>query len=99
MLLLQTINTKTEITNAKGAKMKRLILIWENLIHHPTARKLAISELEASKRSFLEMKRNEEYYTHMVNYELGRIERLERYLEGETPLESTMPKKTPRGSK
>ena len=51
------------------------------LINPPSARTLAIKELESAKRSFLENKTHAEYYSTLYSFDTQRIARLEKYIE------------------
>lgn len=62
--------------------------IWVAITRPPKAKELALKELENAKRSYLENKTHQEFYASQVTFELGRIARLEKYLE---PLPESQP--------
>jgi hypothetical protein len=53
------------------------------LVNPPSARTLAIKELESAKRSFLQNKTHSEYYSTLCTFETMRIARLEKYVESD----------------
>lgn len=61
--------------------MNALRRVWAALISPPLAKTLAAKELENARRSYLEHKTHQEFYASQVTFELGRITRLEKYLE------------------
>jgi len=61
--------------------MNKIRNLWQFATHPPTARTLAIRELEKAKREFLEYKTHAEYYTTLCSFEAQRIARLEKYLD------------------
>lgn len=61
--------------------MNKLKAIWSAVTKPPTAKALAIKELEDAKRSYLEHKTHAEYYSTLCSFENQRIARLEKYLE------------------
>lgn len=61
--------------------MNKLKAIWSAVTKPPTAKALAIKELENAKRSYLEHKTHAEYYSTLCSFENQRIARLEKYLE------------------
>ena len=61
--------------------MNALRRFWMLLTNPPSASVLARKELESAKRSYLEHKTHQEFYASQVTFELGRITRLEKYLE------------------
>lgn len=61
--------------------MNKLKAIWAAVTKPPTAKALAIKELENAKRSYLEHKTHAEYYSTLCSFENQRIARLEKYLE------------------
>ena len=61
--------------------MNALRRVWAALISPPLAKTLAAKELENARRSYLENKTHQEFYASQVTFELGRITRLEKYLE------------------
>lgn len=61
--------------------MNALRRVWAALISPPLAKTLAVKELENARRSYLEHKTHQEFYASQVTFELGRITRLEKYLE------------------
>lgn len=69
----------------KGMKMDKIQQLWKLLTHRPSAKDLALKELENAKRGFLENKTQAEYYTVLCNFETQRIKRLEQYLEEPLP--------------
>ena len=62
-------------------KMNALKRFWMLLTNLPSAKSIAAKELESAKRSYLESKTHQEFYASQVTFELGRITRLEKYLE------------------
>ena len=65
--------------------MNTLKQIWIMLINPPSARSLAIKELENAKRAYLQNKTHAEYYATLCSFENQRIARLEKYLDPEPP--------------
>ena len=63
--------------------MNALKRLWMLLTNPPSAKSIAAKELESAKRSYLENKTRQEFYSSQVTFELGRITRLEKYLEEE----------------
>lgn len=61
--------------------MNALRRVWAALISPPLTKTLAAKELENARRSYLENKTHQEFYASQVTFELGRITRLEKYLE------------------
>ena len=61
--------------------MNALRRVWAALISPPLAKILAAKELENARRSYLDNKTHQEFYASQVTFELGRITRLEKYLE------------------
>lgn len=61
--------------------MNALRRVWAALISPSLAKTLAAKELENARRSYLENKTHQEFYASQVTFELGRITRLEKYLE------------------
>lgn len=61
--------------------MNALRRVWAALISPPLAKTLAAKELENAKRSYLEHKTHQEYYSNLCSFETQRITRLEKYLE------------------
>jgi len=61
--------------------MNALRRVLAALISPPLAKTLAAKELENARRSYLENKTHQEFYASQVTFELGRITRLEKYLE------------------
>ena len=61
--------------------MNKIRNLWQFVTYPPTAKTLAIRELEKAKREFLEYKTHAEYYTTLCSFETQRIARLEKYLE------------------
>lgn len=61
--------------------MNALRRVWAALISPPLAKTLAAKELENARLSYLENKTHQEFYASQVTFELGRITRLEKYLE------------------
>ena len=62
-------------------KMNAIKRIWLAVTNPPSAKTLAAKELENARRSYLESKTHQEFYASQVTFELGRITRLEKYLE------------------
>ena len=62
-------------------KMNAIKRIWLAVTNPPSAKSLAAKELENARRSYLENKTHQEFYASQVTFELGRITRLEKYLE------------------
>jgi hypothetical protein len=54
---------------------------WQAATHPPKAKELAAKELENARRSYLEHKTHQEYYSNLCSFETQRIARLEKYLE------------------
>lgn len=67
--------------------MNALRRVWAALISPPLAKTLAAKELENARRSYLENKTHQEFYASQVTFELGRITRLEKYLEDQIKAE------------
>ena len=67
----------------RKAVMNILKRFWMLLTNPPSAKSIAIKELESAKRSYLEHKTHQEFYASQVTFDLGRITRLEKYLEEE----------------
>jgi hypothetical protein len=63
--------------------MNKIKAVWQAVTYPPKAKELASKELENAKRSYLENKTHQEFYASQVTFELGRIARLEKYLEPE----------------
>ena len=63
--------------------MNKIKAVWQSVTYPPKAKELASKELENAKRSYLENKTHQEFYASQVTFELGRIARLEKYLEPE----------------
>jgi hypothetical protein len=63
--------------------MNALKRFWMLLVNPPSARTLAIKELESAKRSFLQNKTHSEYYSTLCTFETMRIARLEKYVESD----------------
>jgi len=61
--------------------MNAIKRIWLAVTNPPSAKSLAAKELENARRSYLENKTHQEFYASQVTFELGRITRLEKYLE------------------
>ena len=61
--------------------MNALKRFWMLLVNPPSARTLAIKELESAKRSFLENKTHAEYYSTLYSFDTQRIALLEKYIE------------------
>jgi hypothetical protein len=62
-------------------KMNALKRFWMLLVNPPSAKTLAIKELESAKRSYLENKTHAEYYSTLCSFDTQRIVRLEKYIE------------------
>lgn len=60
--------------------MKKIIDLLRSVYVLPSARVLAIKELEDSKRKLLEMETNLDYAQSMCNYYKAKINRLEKYV-------------------
>jgi hypothetical protein len=54
---------------------------WLLLTNPPSAMVLAKKELESAKRSYLENKTHQEYYSNLCSFDSQRITRLEKYIE------------------
>lgn len=63
--------------------MKKIIDLLRSVYVLPSARVLAIKELEDSKRKLLEMETNLDYAQSMCNYYKAKINRLSVYLKTE----------------
>jgi hypothetical protein len=61
--------------------MNVLKRLWILLVNPPAAKTLAIKELESAKRSYLENKTHQEYYSNLCSFDSQRIARLEKYIE------------------
>ena len=61
--------------------MNALKRFWMLLVNPPSAKTLAIKELESAKRSYLENKTHAEYYFTLCSFDTQRIVRLEKYIE------------------
>jgi hypothetical protein len=61
--------------------MNALRRFWMLLVNPPSAKTLAIKELESAKRSYLENKTHSEYYSTLCSFDTQRIARLEKYVE------------------
>jgi hypothetical protein len=61
--------------------MNTIKTLWMLIINPPSAKTLAIKELESAKRSYLTNKTHCEYYQALYSFEMQRIARLEKYLE------------------
>ena len=61
--------------------MNALKRFWMLLVNPPSARSIAIKELESAKRSYLENKTHAEYYSTLSSFDTQRIVRLEKYIE------------------
>ncbi len=59
--------------------------IWIMIVNPPSARSLALKELESAKRAYLQSKTHAEYYATLCSFENQRIIRLEKYLDPEPP--------------
>ncbi len=53
---------------------------YRHVFHPPNALSKAKDELEDARRAILVAQTHAEYYTHQVNFETGRIKRLEAYV-------------------
>ena len=62
-------------------KMNSIKRMWLLLTNPPSAMILAKKELESAKRSYLENKTHQEYYSNLCSFDSQRITRLEKYLE------------------
>jgi fido (protein-threonine AMPylation protein) len=63
--------------------MNKLKELWLTFTNPPSAKVLALRELENAKRAYLESKTHQEYYDAQVDFERIRITRLEAYLRAE----------------
>jgi len=63
--------------------MNALKRFWMLLVNPPSAKSIAIKELENAKRSFLVNKTHSEYYSTLCTFEMLRIARLEKYVESD----------------
>ena len=61
--------------------MNKIKAVWQAVTHPPKAKELASKELENARRSYLEHKTHQEYYSNLCSFETQRIARLEKYLE------------------
>lgn len=61
--------------------INKLINLLRSIYLMPSARVLAIKELEQSERSLLEMQSNKEYATQMCEYYEIKIKRLRNYVK------------------
>jgi hypothetical protein len=61
--------------------MNLLKRMWLLLTNPPSAMILAKKELESAKRSYLENKTHQEYYSNLCSFDSQRITRLEKYIE------------------
>ena len=62
-------------------KMNFIKRTWLLLTNPPSAMVLAKKELESAKRSYLENKTHQEYYSNLCSFDSQRITRLEKYIE------------------
>ena len=60
--------------------MNKIRKFWDAISSPPKAYDLAAKELENAKRSYLEHKTHQEYYSTLCSFETQRITRLEKYL-------------------
>ena len=60
--------------------MNKIRVVWQAITSPPKAFDLAAKELENAKRSYLEHKTHQEYYSNLCSFETQRINRLEKYL-------------------
>lgn len=60
--------------------MNKIRKAWQSITSPPSAEILAFKELENAKRSYLEHKTHQEYYSNLCSFETQRINRLEKYL-------------------
>lgn len=63
--------------------MNKLKELWLTFTNPPSAKVLALRELEKAKRSYLESKTCQEFYDAQVQFELVRIARLEAYIRAD----------------
>jgi hypothetical protein len=61
--------------------MNSIKTLWLILVNPPAAMTLAKKELESAKRSYLENKTHQEYYSNLCSFDSQRITRLEKYIE------------------
>jgi hypothetical protein len=61
--------------------MNKIKAVWQAVTYPPKAKELASKELENARRSYLEHKTHQEYYSNLCSFETQRIARLEKYLE------------------
>jgi len=66
--------------------VNKLIEIWKYVTHQPSAYQMACKELENAKRHYLQAKTHEEHFAYQVQFELGRIRRLQKYVADNKPL-------------
>lgn len=59
--------------------------MWDAISSPPRHYDLAAKELENAKRSYLEHKTHQEYYSNLCSFETQRINRLEKYLGLDQP--------------
>jgi hypothetical protein len=69
------------MTQSLENKMNSLKRIWLVLVNPPAAMVLAKKELESARRSYLENKTHQEYYSNLCSFDSQRIARLEKYIE------------------
>lgn len=68
--------------------MNKIRIMWQAITSPPKAIDLAFKELENAKRSYLEHKTHQEYYSNLCSFETQRINRLEKYLGLDQPQSS-----------
>ena len=61
--------------------MNAIKQLWIKVAYQTKALELAKRELESAKRGFLEAQTHREFYDAQVQFERGRISRLEAYLK------------------
>lgn len=65
-----------------ATRKKKMLTTLMNMMRKPTARELAVRELEEAKREMLQAQTLRDSSAAVVDYQLARISRLKDLLEG-----------------
>lgn len=65
-----------------ATRKKKMLTTLMNMMRKPTARELAVRELEEAKRELLQAQTSRDSSAAVVDYQLARIRRLKDLLEG-----------------
>lgn len=65
-----------------ATRKKKMLTTLMNMMRKPTARELAVRELEEAKRELLQAQTSRDSSAAVVDYQLARIRRLKGLLEG-----------------